>query len=119
MVSGAERMLCMYFSNLGIGVKNDSLQKLKSVCPALFVPSGLRTNIQRSPWVYLHLRASLNTHKGSFGESRGKVKRTEVGTEKEGEERGMRKKNGQFQRRVYSGEEKIKLLACLRQKSID
>lgn len=81
MVSAAVLILCMHFSNMGKGVKNE---KYKCIRPALFVPSGLRTNIQICPWVYLHLHASLNTYKGSFGESWGKEEWTEVGRRKEG-----------------------------------
>lgn len=84
MVSAAELILRMYFSNMGKGVRNDSLLKYKSVLTALFVPSGLRTNILICPWVYLHLHASLNTYKGRFGDSWGNEECTEVGTRKQG-----------------------------------
>lgn len=84
MVSAAQLILCVHFSNMDKGVKNDSLLKYKSVLTALFVPSGLETNILICPWIYLHLHASLSTYKGSFGDSWGNKECTEVGTRMEG-----------------------------------
>lgn len=85
MVSAAVLILCMHFSQHGEkGVKNDSLLDYECVRTALFVPCRSGTNIQICPWVYLHLHASLNTNKGSFGDSWGKEECAEVGDGKRG-----------------------------------
>ena len=63
---------------MGIGLEMTHSHGSESVRPAQRVPSGLRTNILKCLWVYLHLCASFNTYKGCSGESWGKEEWSEV-----------------------------------------
>lgn len=76
--------VCIFFPTWGQGLKITLSRRRRTLSP-LFLPSGSRTNNLRSPWIYLHLHASLNAHKGSFGEAQREHAEVRTKTVKKGQ----------------------------------
>lgn len=82
MVSAAIPVSCTRFpltqhQEARLGMTHSNTMSANVGLRPLVLP-GPSTNVPMGPWAYLHLRASLNTNKGSFGDSRGSEECTEV-----------------------------------------